>query len=222
MTRQKKKLSRRERERLRHRREILDSACEVFAEKGFRRATIQDISQRSEFSIASIYKHFESKEDIYHSLIEQVLTSYLQTLKRAVQGVKSPLDRLVTSVDTTLDMFEKRVAFCQFLFGELRPLVSQGQEELSMKSFNVYWKIINYYVELFEQAIEAKEVVDVSPLYLSISLLGNVYAFLNYWLHLAGRDHGPDSGPILKEEDRKVIPKMFFGAIALRKIPATG
>ena len=65
--------NRRERERTRHRQEILDASCEVFSEKGYRNATIADISKRSEFSIASIYKHFESKEDLYHSLIEDTL-----------------------------------------------------------------------------------------------------------------------------------------------------
>jgi AcrR family transcriptional regulator len=218
MSRAKKKLTRRERERLRHRREILDASCEVFAEKGYRRATIQDISHRSEFSIASIYKHFESKEDIYHSLIEYVLTSYIQTVKRALHGKKSPLQKLVVSLETTLTMFEQRIAFCQFLFGELRPLVDKQEEALSRKSFNVYWKIITHYVELFEKAIEQKEIVDISPLYLSISLLGNVYAFLNYWLTMAGKDHDPDSGPILGEKERKVIPQIFFGPIALKKL----
>ena len=199
---------------MRHRREILDSACEVFAEKGFRRATIQDISQRSEFSIASIYKHFQSKEDIYHSLIEQVLTVFLNTLKKSTQNVSDPLDKLYKSVETTLQMYEEKRAFCQFLFGELRPMVDEEAEQLSMKSINAYLKIVAYFQSLFTDAIDKKEVVDVPPVYLTISLLGNLYAFMNYWLHLAGRDIVDESDPILSPQDYDVIPKVFFGPIA--------
>lgn len=214
----KKKLTRREREKLRHRKEILDSACEVFAEKGFRRSTIQDISQRSEFSIASIYKHFQSKEDIYHSLIEQVLSVFLKTLKKSTQNLSDPLEKLYRSVETTLKMYEEKRAFCQFLFGELRPMIDEEAEQLSMKSLNAYLQIVAYFQCLFTEAIEKKSVIDVPPIYLTISLLGNLYAFMNYWLHLAGREIVEDLEPILGKEDYKVIPKVFFEAIALKPI----
>ncbi len=214
----KKKMTRREREKLRHQKEILDSACEVFAQKGFRRSTIQDISERSEFSIASIYKHFQSKEDIYHSLIEQVLSVFLNTLKKATQNITDPLKKLYTSVETTLKMYEEKRAFCQFLFGELRPMIDEEAEQLSMKSLNAYLQIVAYFQNLFAEAIEKKEVVDVSPVYLTISLLGNLYAFMNFWLHLAGREISDDKDIFLESADYEVIPKIFFGAVALKPL----
>lgn len=212
----KKKITRREREKLRHQKEILDSACEVFAQKGFRRATIQDISERSEFSIASIYKHFQSKEDIYHSLIEQVLAVFLKTLKKSTQNMTDPLEKLYKSVETTLKMYEEKRAFCQFLFGELRPMIDEEAEQLSLKSLNAYLQIVAYFQTLFTEAIEKKEVMDVSPIYLTISLLGNLYAFMNFWLHLAGKEIVDEKDLILDPSDYDVIPKVFFGAVALK------
>lgn len=207
------KINRRERERLRHRREILETACEVFAEKGFKKTTIQDISKKSEFSIASIYKHFDSKEDIYHSLVEHVVTRYYQAIKRAVTGIESPLEQLLACVDTTVSVFSEDQAFSKFLVGEFRTVVDEGTEQLARKSVDLYWKVINFYVEIIQKAIEAKEVVDIHPLNLTISLLGNIWAFMTYWLHFS------DQGFQLTDQDRTIIPKTFFGAVAIKPLP---
>lgn len=45
------------------RREILDAAAEVFAEKGYFAATIQDIADRIEMRPGSLYYHLTSKEE---------------------------------------------------------------------------------------------------------------------------------------------------------------
>ena len=44
---------------------VLESACEVFAEKGYRDATIADICQRAKANIASVNYHFGGKEKLY-------------------------------------------------------------------------------------------------------------------------------------------------------------
>ncbi len=58
------KLSRKEREYLRRRQEILSAAEEVFSEKGYVSATIDEIAQRSEFAVGTIYRFFEKKADL--------------------------------------------------------------------------------------------------------------------------------------------------------------
>lgn len=207
------KPNRRDRERLRHRKEILEASCAVFADKGFKKTTIQDISKRSEFSIASIYKHFDSKEDIYHCIVEYILTLYHQSLKRSVSNIESPLEQLLACLDTTLDVFGENQAYSQFFLSELRTAVDKGTEQLAQKSVELYWKIINFYITIIQRAIEKKEIIDVRPEYLAVSLLGNIWGFMTYWLHFA------DRGFHLSDQDREIIPKLFFGPIALKPLP---
>lgn len=64
-------LSRRDREQLRHREEILTAAERVFSEKGFYNATMEDIASASEFAIGSLYKHFRSKDAILGAIFEE-------------------------------------------------------------------------------------------------------------------------------------------------------
>jgi AcrR family transcriptional regulator len=44
---------------------LLEAATEVFAEKGFREATILEISKRAQCNVAAINYHFKSKDELY-------------------------------------------------------------------------------------------------------------------------------------------------------------
>jgi len=44
---------------------VLESACEVFAEKGYRDATIAEICERAKANIASVNYHFGDKQSLY-------------------------------------------------------------------------------------------------------------------------------------------------------------
>jgi len=48
--------------------EILDAALEVFAEKGFAAARMEDIAKRAGVTKGTIYLYFPSKEDVFKSL----------------------------------------------------------------------------------------------------------------------------------------------------------
>lgn len=62
---------RQEREARRHR--IQDAARPVFFERGFARASIEDIAKQAQLSVGAIYLYFKSKEDLYLSILERSL-----------------------------------------------------------------------------------------------------------------------------------------------------
>jgi AcrR family transcriptional regulator len=52
------------------RQRLLEAAGEVFAERGFRDATIQEICRRADANIAAVHYHFGDKEQLYRELIQ--------------------------------------------------------------------------------------------------------------------------------------------------------
>jgi len=58
------KLTRRERKTLRTRQEILDAARELFDKNPYDDVTMDDIAEQADLSRATLYNHFNSKEDI--------------------------------------------------------------------------------------------------------------------------------------------------------------
>jgi AcrR family transcriptional regulator len=205
----KRSLGRRERERVRHRQEILDASCVVFSEKGYRNTTIADISKRSEFSIASIYKHFESKEDIYHSLIEDYLEMYHSELEAVARNISSPLEQLRACITRTYDLLVEHRVFMEFFVGEWRPAADLETDELARKSMDAYSKLVMFMAERFERAAKLGEVVDdINPIYLAIGLLGQLFIFGSYWIYF---EHVS-----LAEAPKELIPRIFFDRIALK------
>lgn len=51
--------------------EIVAAAFEVFAEKGFARAKLDDIARRAGVSKGAVYLYFETKEDIFRAVVAQ-------------------------------------------------------------------------------------------------------------------------------------------------------
>ncbi len=68
-----------ENERIREKRknEILDAAIEVFAKKGYEKASCDDINKKVGCSHGLFYRYFKSKEDIYNALIAKYKELYL-------------------------------------------------------------------------------------------------------------------------------------------------
>jgi AcrR family transcriptional regulator len=63
---------RRKRRAAARRDQILDAAAEVFAEKGFARATTKEIADRADVSEGTIYNYFDSKEDLLIGMMARV------------------------------------------------------------------------------------------------------------------------------------------------------
>lgn len=64
------KPSRREREKLIRRQEILEAARMVFASKGFNDTKLEDVAERAEFGKGTLYNYFPNKEALFASVIE--------------------------------------------------------------------------------------------------------------------------------------------------------
>jgi TetR/AcrR family transcriptional regulator len=77
---------RREQERTRRRNEILASARAVFAQDGYRHATVDQIAQRAEVAKGTIYLYFETKEAILAELVLQALAELHTQLHEAVES----------------------------------------------------------------------------------------------------------------------------------------
>ena len=80
-------LSRRERERLMRRRAMLRAAQAVFAEKGYARATLDEIAERAEFGKGTLYNYFEGgKEDILFAVLDEVHDDIHALIKASFTG----------------------------------------------------------------------------------------------------------------------------------------
>src|SRR5438046_649872 len=86
---------RQERDREAVRRSILDAARDLFVSEGYQNVSIRKIAERIEYSPASIYSYFPSKDDIFFELAEEGfrLLGEARPLQTPA-GERPPLERL--------------------------------------------------------------------------------------------------------------------------------
>src|SRR4051794_10151640 len=65
------------------RRELLDSALTVFAERGYRDASVDEVAERAGYSKGALYWHFSSKDDLFYALLEdRILEPWEKSIRR--------------------------------------------------------------------------------------------------------------------------------------------
>jgi len=79
---------RKEREKERRRQQIMVAARRVFSDKGFSRATMEDIANEAELSAGTIYLYFKNKDELCASLTLRIL-QYLQMRVEHVYNEKN-------------------------------------------------------------------------------------------------------------------------------------
>lgn len=89
------KPSRKEREKQRHRQEILAAGLRLFAEKGFHNVSMQEIATAAEFATGTLYNFFASKEDLFFELMEASAADAWNLLLPTLDGPGDERHRLV-------------------------------------------------------------------------------------------------------------------------------
>jgi AcrR family transcriptional regulator len=85
--------------------EILEAALQVFAEKGFAAARMDEIAQRARVSKGTIYLYFESKEAVFRALIQATLVRRVTDLVALVRDHKGPVAPLLRELLLRLGHF---------------------------------------------------------------------------------------------------------------------
>ncbi len=76
------------------RREILDAARRLLVTEGYNSLSMRKIARAIGYSATSIYLHFDSKEALFFTLIEEGMEMLYRGLVRAARGSTSPAERL--------------------------------------------------------------------------------------------------------------------------------
>ena len=76
------------------RRQILAAALEVFSRQGYAGTTLDDITAAANLSKGAIYWYFESKADLFATMLGERASIFSEILEDAARGAGSPLEAL--------------------------------------------------------------------------------------------------------------------------------
>jgi AcrR family transcriptional regulator len=121
------------------RKQIIEAAMRVFAQKGFARATNRDVAQEAEITTGLIYYYFKSKEDLLGAVLEEYSPARLATQVSPEMLEQPPevfLPQLMMRVFSLIESEEFlsiiRVLMPEMLHGagEIAPIVSDFFQRL--------------------------------------------------------------------------------------------
>jgi len=70
--------------------EIVAAALEVFAEKGFASAKLDDIAARAGVSKGALYLYFETKQDLFTAVVREAVLPNIAVIEAAIRGADVP------------------------------------------------------------------------------------------------------------------------------------
>ncbi|HET7417828.1 MAG TPA: TetR/AcrR family transcriptional regulator [Solirubrobacterales bacterium] len=94
------------------------AAAELFAERGYRGASIEAIARRSGVTPPVVYDHFPSKLDLYRQLLEANFAELRAIWGRGFPGDEQPRQRAARAFDGWFAYVEEHPAACRLLFRE--------------------------------------------------------------------------------------------------------
>lgn len=86
---------------------ILESAAQVFASKGYHNAAVDDIVKASGTSKGAVYFYFESKEQIFLSLVEDYASTLAHEIQMGVLRARGLVAQIEAAVVTLVRSFQR-------------------------------------------------------------------------------------------------------------------
>jgi AcrR family transcriptional regulator len=80
--------------------EIVEAALDVFAEKGFAAARLDDIAHRAGVSKGALYLYFETKEDLFRAVVRTAVTPNIDAIKAVAEAFDGPFAGLAPMILT--------------------------------------------------------------------------------------------------------------------------
>ena len=116
---------------LERREQLLAVAKKIFAERGFQPTTMDDIAKEAGFTKPILYQFFQSKTELYKEIVEDIATSMIHSLSKAVSNADAPRAKIEVAFRVYFDMVVSDTDAFRILFihahdgetsGELRKL----------------------------------------------------------------------------------------------------
>jgi len=197
------KLPRREREKLRQRQEMLAAALELFSEKGYHNVSMHQVAAQAEFAIGTLYKFFQSKEDLYKALVLEQCDKFHDAIVRAVEKPDDEVEKLRNYVRTKGEIFCSNLPFIRLYLAESRGASFNIKAGLVEEVRKGYYDLLERLASIFESGIQSGRFKNiVGPYYLAVALDSTVNAFHLLWLEAPERHPYP--------EDPDAILDIFF------------
>jgi AcrR family transcriptional regulator len=182
--------------------EILKAAARLFADKGYRAVTIDEIAAEIGFGQSAIYYYFRNKEEVLWRIFEEIYNSYMEMAREIRAQNLSPGDALSSLIRQHVLMVIQRREWTAIFFREESEL-SPDRRRLIRRRKREYDAALE---EIYTEGVEAGVFRDV-PAHIAVSGILGMCNSLYIWFN--------DKGPVKPEDVASYYAALLAGGYEL-------
>jgi len=184
--------------------EILDAAAQIFGQKGFHAASMQDIAEAVKLQKASLYHHVSSKQDILLAILDRALDLLIECIQEVIALPLPSDEKLRQAIRVYLETLIEHRDLAAVLLLEHRSLEPEyhARHIPRRDRFETLWR------ELIQEGKQQDVFNCPDPALATRLLLGSLNWTITWY-----RDDGPLSPSTLAEQ----VTDLFLSGLLTRQ-----
>ncbi|WP_462421472.1 TetR/AcrR family transcriptional regulator [Salinicoccus sp. Marseille-QA3877] len=161
---------------------IVDTAAKVFAEKGYRKSTLNDVASQLGVSKPALYYYVKNKYQILWMIFDEIMDHYIESAEEAIKKFETPEEKLRMLVKSHASAVMNNKSLNVIFYHEQKELNGEDSKILNER-MNTYTKMfVDVYNEGKEKGIFKDQDGYVTVMGI-ISMINGIYQ----WYHEGGR-----------------------------------
>jgi AcrR family transcriptional regulator len=189
---------------------ILHHSANVFAELGYERASIRDLSRVTGVSLSGLYYYFRSKQNLLYLIQLKAFTDIQQSLQARLSEASDPEERFRIFIHNHLEYFLAHPAEMKVLSHEEDALEKPYRTEIAAIKRRYY----NLAREIFNDLLRERSASPVNPRVAVLSL----YGMMN-WIY---KWYNPKVDPDARELAEHIAAIFLYGVLNGQKTAEYG
>lgn len=160
------------------RQKILDAAVNIFADKGYYDARVDEIVDASQTSKGAVYFHFPSKQEIFFSIIEQFVEILERNLLAAIAREEHGVQRVDVALRTCLETFQKYGSLAKIFLVQATGL----GESFEAKQAEIHTRFARMIQKYLDQAVMEGDIAPIDTEVAAFIWMGAINDVVMRWV----------------------------------------
>ena len=158
---------------------IIESAKKLFADQGYQKTTVVDISRQAGLSEAALYDYFQGKEDLLLTIPDLWVLELIGDLKEQLFGIKGAINKLRKFLWWYFRRIEEAPLDAKIVYLFLKTNANFMKTEVYSNVKTLY----SYLIEIFEGGRTSGEMKsDLNPYFARDIFVGTMEHLITRWL----------------------------------------
>lgn len=184
---------------------VCDIAAKLFAEKGFENTSTRDISKAAGMSDAGLYYYFDSKESLLYEILEEILSTGLELVRKIDQSDQSFEEKLMDFTKFYTRYYSPEIDKLKLLVEEQKKVNQEHKRRLD----EIQREYLDIMIRILDGLNEESKMADIDSTVCAFSFFAMVH-----WVYRWYNPKGKISPEQLSEIFNRII---YYGIRPLKE-----